>query len=50
MSKLRVKIVRAYYVAIEDSSGKEITSDFTFLTRKEAQKLGERMKAEVESR
>jgi len=49
-SKLRIKITRAYYVAIEDASGKEITSDFTFLTRKEAQKIGERMKAEVESR
>lgn len=48
--KYKVVIRKAYYVAIEDSSGKEITSDFTFLTREEAQKLGGRMKAEVESR
>jgi len=49
-SKYKVVIRKAYYVAIEDSSGKELTSDFTFLNKNEAKKIGERMKAEVESR
>ena len=43
-----VKIVRAYYIAVEDSSGKEVVSDFTFLPMDEAVKIGERMKTEVE--
>lgn len=49
-SKLKIKITRAYYIAVEDSSGKELISDFTFLNKDEAKKIGERMKAEVESR
>lgn len=49
-SKLRIKITRAYYVAVVDNSGKEVVSDFTFLSKAEAEKLGARMKAEVESR
>ena len=49
-SKLKVKIVKAYYVAVEDSSGKEITSDFTFLTKAEAVKIGEKMKKEMENK
>jgi len=48
--KLRIKITKAYYVAVEDISGKEVISDFTFLTREEARQLGESMKAKVESR
>jgi len=48
--KLRIKITRAYYVAVEDASGKELVSDFTFLTRDEAKKIGERMKKEVEGK
>ena len=47
-SKLKVTITRAYYVAVEDSSGKEIVSDFTFCTKEDARQLGERMKREVE--
>ena len=47
-SKLKVKITRAYYVAVEDASGKELVSDFTFLTRDEAKKIGEKMKKEIE--
>lgn len=47
---LRVEIQRAYYVAVVDNSGKEITSDFTFLSKAEAEKLGAKMKKEVESR
>ena len=46
--KLKVRITRAYYIAVEDSSGKEITSDFTFLTKAEAEAIGKRMKSEVE--
>ena len=50
MSKLKIKITRAYYVAVEDASGKELVSDFTFLTKDEAKKIGERMKQEVEGK
>lgn len=49
-SKLKIKITRAYYVAVEDASGKELVSDFTFLTKDEAKKIGERMKQEVEGK
>ena len=47
---LRVEIQRAYYVAVVDNSGKEITSDFTFLSKAEAEKLGAKMKREAEER
>ena len=43
-NELKVRITRAYYVSVEDASGKEICSDFTFLNKDEAKKLGERMK------
>ena len=46
----KIKITRAYYVAVEDASGKELVSDFTFLTKDEAKKIGERMKKEVEGK
>lgn len=49
-SKLKIKITRAYYVAVEDNSGKEVASDFTFLTKAEAEKIGARMKSEVEGK
>ena len=48
-NNLKVKITHAYYVAVEDSSGKELVSDFTFLSKAEAEKIGERMKKEVET-
>lgn len=47
---LHVEIQRAYYVAVVDNSGKEITSDFTFLSKAEAEKLGAKMKREIEAR
>ena len=47
---LKIEITRAYYVAVCDSSGKEITSDFTFCSKEDAKRLGERMKSEVEAR
>ena len=47
---LRVEITHAYYVAVVDNSGKEIVSDFTFLSKAEAEKLGAKMKKEIESR
>lgn len=47
---LHVEIQRAYYIAVVDSSGKEITSDFTFLSKAEAEKLGAKMKKEVEGK
>lgn len=46
--KYKVEITRAYYVAVVDSKGKEITSDFTFLSKAEAEKLGAKMKKKVE--
>lgn len=49
-SKVKIQITRAYYVAVVDNSGKEITSDFTFLSKAEAEKLGAKMKREVEAR
>ena len=48
--KHKVVVQRAYYVAVVDNSGKEITSDFTFLSKAEAEKLGAKMKKEVEAR
>lgn len=48
--KLKIKITRAYYVSVEDSSGKEVASDFTFLTKADAEAIGKRMKSEVEGR
>ena len=50
MSELKVKIVRAYYIAVEDSSGKELISDFTFLSKADAERIGAKLKAEVEGR
>ena len=47
---LHVEIQRAYYVAVVDNSGKEITSDFTFLSKAEAEKLGAKMKREIETK
>lgn len=47
---LHVEIQRAYYVAVVDNSGKEITSDFTFLSKAEAEKLGAKMKKEIEAK
>ena len=47
-NELKVKITRAYYISVEDASGKEICSDFTFGTKAEADKLGAKLKAEVE--
>lgn len=44
----KVKITRAYYISIEDGRGKEVASDFTFLTKADAEKIGAKMKKEVE--
>ena len=48
--KLTVKIVPAFYVSVEDGTGKEVASDFTFCGKEDAKKLGEKLKAEVEGR
>lgn len=48
--KLKVRTTRAYYVTVEDSTGKEVASDFTFLSKAEAEKLGAKMKREIEAR
>ena len=47
---LHVEITHAYYVAVVDNSGKEVVSDFTFLSKAEAEKLGAKMKREIEAR
>lgn len=47
---LTVKITRAYYISVEDASGKELMSDFTFLDKAEAEKIGARMKKKVEDK
>lgn len=49
-SKVKIQITRAYYVAVVDNSGKEVVSDFTFLSKSEAEALGRKLKAEVEGR
>ena len=48
--KHKVVVQKAYYVAVVDNSGKEIKSDFTFLSKSEAEKLGAKMKREIEGR
>lgn len=48
--KHKVVVQKVYYVAVCDNSGKEITSDFTFLNKQEAEALGRKLKAEVEGR
>ena len=48
--QLKVKVVPAYLVSVVDGTGKEITSDFTFCSKEDAKRLGERMKSEVEAR
>jgi hypothetical protein len=48
--KHKVVVQKVYYVAVVDNSGKEITSDFTFLTKADAEAIGKRMKQEVEGR
>lgn len=47
---LHVEITRAYHIAVVDNSGKEVTSDFTFGTKLDAEAIGKRMKSEVEGR
>ena len=47
---LHVEITHAYYVAVCDNSGKEVVSDFTFLSKAEAEKLGAKMKREIEAK
>ena len=49
-TRYHVEITRAYHIAVCDASGKEITSDFTFLSKAEAEKLGAKMKREIEAR
>ena len=47
---LHIEIKHAYYVAVVDNSGKELASDFTFMNKADAEKIGARMKKEVEGR
>lgn len=55
VSKLRekrysVKITRAYLVSVVDGTGKEVSSDFTFGTKEDAEAYGEKLKREVAGR
>ena len=45
-----VKITRAYLVSVVDGTGKEVTSDFTFGTKEDAEAYGEKLKREIEGR
>lgn len=49
-TRYHIEITRAYHIAVCDASGKEITSDFTFLSKAEAEKLGAKIKKEVEGK
>ena len=48
--KLKIRIVPAYLVSVVDGTGKEVVSDFTFGSKQDAEKLGEKMKKEIEKR
>lgn len=48
--QLKVKVTPAYYVSVEDGTGKEVASDFTFCNKEDAKQLGEKLKREVEGR
>ena len=48
--KYKVEVRKVFYVSVCDSSGKEVTSDFTFGSKADAEALGKRMKKEVEDR
>lgn len=46
--KYKIKISKAYYIAIEDKDGYEVASDWSFLDYKETKKIAEKMLAEAE--
>lgn len=48
--KHKIVVQKVYYVAVVDNSGKEVASDFTFLTKADAEAIGKRMKSEVEAK
>lgn len=48
--QLKVNITRAYLVSVVDGTGKEVTNDFTFGTKEDAEAYGEKLKREVEAR
>lgn len=48
--KYKIKITKAYYIAIEDKDGYEVASDWSFLDYKESKKIAEKLLAEVEKR
>lgn len=48
--RLSVKITRAYLVSVVDGTGKEVSSDFTFGTKEDAEAYGEKLKREVGGR
>ena len=48
--KYKIKITKAYHIAIEDKDGYEVASDWSFLDYKETKKQAEKMLAEVEQK
>lgn len=46
--KYKIKITKAYHIAIEDKDGYEVDSDWSFFDYKETKKQAEKMLAEVE--
>ena len=48
--KYKIKITKAYHIAIEDKDGYEVDSDWSFFDYTETKKQAEKMLAEVERR
>ena len=46
--KYKIKITKAYHIAIDDKDGYEVASDWSFLDYKETKKIADKMLAEVE--
>ena len=45
---LKVKIEKCWYISIVDETDTEIDNDYCFLDRKEAEKIGQEMKKQLE--
>lgn len=48
--KYKIKITKAYHIAIEDENGYEVASDWSFLDYTETKKQAEKLLAEVDRR
>lgn len=48
--KYKIKITKAYHIAIEDEDGYEVASDWSFLDYKETKKQADKLLAETEQK